>query len=114
MQRAGSKLLEDGAVLLVETHLQGLLTSRVQREQVEVIVRAAMQHASAAIHDGIDERVGGAAVFRLDVKRRVARFDVRIVTEEHSAVRLDLRMDSGTPRRNSSTRFDRVALESLL
>jgi hypothetical protein len=92
MQRAGSKRLDNGVVLLVETPLQGFFAFRVQRQQIEVIIGASVQYAAAEINNGIDERVRGAAVFRLDVIRGAACFDVRIVTENHSAVCLDLRL----------------------
>jgi len=93
MERARSKLLDDSAMLFIETLLQRSFTVRVQGKQVEVIVRSPVQHASTEIYGGIDERVGGAAIFRLDVIRRVACFHVRIVTEEHSCIRPGLRGD---------------------
>jgi len=93
MERARSKLLDDSAMLLIETLLQRSFTVRVQRKQIEVIVRSPVQYASTEIDGGIDERVGSAAIFRLDMKRRVACFHVRIVTEEHSCIRPGLRGD---------------------
>jgi len=102
MQRARSNLLDDGAVLFIETHFQGLLMVRVERKQVEVIIRSPVQYPSAKIDGGIDERVGGAAIFRLDVIRRVACFHVRIVTEEHSPIRPNLRVGLRSLRRNLS------------
>ena len=90
-QRAGSNPLDNGVVLFVDTPLQGFFALRVQRQQIEVIIRAPVQHAAAEIDNSIDKRMGGAAVFRLDVIRGAAGFDVRIVAEKHSAVCLDLR-----------------------
>src|SRR5438067_4100034 len=91
MQRSRSKLLDNGAVLLVETHLQSLLPSGIQRKQVKIIIRSAVQDASVEVNGGINERVGGAAIFRLHVIGRATRFHVRIVTEKHFAARPDLR-----------------------
>ncbi len=114
MERARSKLLDDSTVLLIETLFQRLFTFRVQRKQVEVIIRSPVQYASTEIYGGIDERVGGAAIFRLDVIRRVACFHVRIVTEEHSSIRPDRRVGISSLRRKLSAAFDRLAAESLL
>ncbi len=69
---------------------------------------------SVEVHRGIDERVRGAAIFRLDVIRDVTRLYVRIVAEKHSSVRPDLRAEMKPLRGNLSTAFDPVALESLL
>ncbi len=99
MERARSKLLDDSAVLLIETLLQRSFTVRVQWKQVEVIIRSPVQYAPAEIYGGIDECVGGTAIFRLDVIRRVACFHVRIVTEEHSSIRPDLRGGLSSLRR---------------
>jgi len=93
MERARSKLLDDSAMLFIETLLQRSFTVRVQGKQVEVIVRSPVQYASTEIDGGIDERVRSAAIFRLDVIRRVACFHVRIVTEEHSCIHHGLRGD---------------------
>src|SRR5258708_15743517 len=82
-QRPGSKLFGDGAVLLVETRLKCFFTVRVERKQIKVVIRSAVQHSSAKIDRGIDERGGGAAIFRLDVISRIARLHVGIVTEKH-------------------------------
>jgi len=114
MERARSKLLDDSAVLLIETLLQRSFTVRVQGKQVEVIIRSPVQYAPAEIYGGIDECVGGTAIFRLDVIRRVACFHVRIVTEEHSSIRPDLRGGLSSLRRKLSAAFDRLAAESLL
>jgi len=93
MERSRSNLLDDGAVLFIETHLQGLFMAGVERQQVEIIVRSAVQHASAKIDSGIDERVGDAAIFCLDVIRRLACCHVRIMTEKHSPIRPGLRVE---------------------
>jgi hypothetical protein len=114
MERARSKRLDDSAVLLIETLLQRFFTVGVQRKQVEVIIRSPVKHASTEIYGGIDERVGGAAIFRLDVIRRVACLHVRIVTEEHSSIGPDLRAGLSSLRRKLSAAFDRLAAESLL
>jgi len=98
MQRSRSNLFDHRAVLLVETHLQGLLTIRVERKQVKVIIRSPMQHSPVEIDRGIDERGGGAAIFRLDVIRYVARCHVGIVTEKHFRVCSDLTGIAYTPQ----------------
>src|SRR6266851_3571559 len=82
-QRTGSKLFSDRAMLLIQTYLQGLLTVRVKREQIKVIIRSPVQHSPAEVDGSIDERRGGAAVFRLDVIGRIARLHVGIVTKKH-------------------------------
>ncbi len=85
-QRTGLKLFSDRAVLLIETYLQGLLTVRAERKQIKVIIRSPVQHSPAEVNSSIDERRGGAAIFRLDVIARFARFHVSIVTKKHSQV----------------------------
>jgi len=55
----------------------------------------------------------GATIFRLDVIRRVACFHVRIMTEEHSPIRPNLRVGLRSLRRNLSAAFDRLAFQSL-
>src|SRR5207302_288607 len=89
MQRSRSKLLDNGAVLLVETHLQSLLAAGIQRKQIEIVIRPAVQDASVEVNGGINERVRGAAIFGLYVIGRATRFHVRIVTEKHFAARPD-------------------------
>src|SRR5260370_16022813 len=114
MQRARSKLFDDGAMLLMEAPLQSLFRGRIQRQQVKVIVRPAVQHASVEIDGGINQRVGDAAIFRWDVIRRASRLDVRIVTKKHWPVRSELRAGLSLPRSYLSSAFDRLAFESLL
>jgi len=62
MQRSRSKLLDDRAVLLIETLLERLFALRIQREEIEIIVRSPMEHAAMEIDCGVDERVGRAAI----------------------------------------------------
>src|SRR6266853_635735 len=114
MQRTRSKLLDDGTVLLVETLLQGLFAFGIQRKQIKIIIRSAVQDASVEVNGGINQRVGGAAIFRLHVIARATRLHIRIVTKKHFPARPDLQKRLKALRRNLSTAFDRVALESLL
>src|SRR5260370_38208217 len=83
-QRPGSKLFGDGAVLLVETRLKCFFTVRVERKQIKEVIRSAVQHSSAKIDRGIDERGGGAALFRLDARSPTARLHGGILTQKHS------------------------------
>src|SRR5260370_17012292 len=93
MERSRSNLLDDSAVLFIETHFQGLFMAGVERQQVEIIVRSAVQYAPAKINGGIDERIGDAAIFRLHVIRRLASCHVPIMTEKHSPIRPGLRAE---------------------
>jgi len=86
MERARSKLLDDSAVLLIETLFQRLFTVRVQRKQVEVIVRSPVQHASTEIYGGIDERRWWRRDLPFGRDTSCRLLHVRIVTEEHSCI----------------------------
>jgi hypothetical protein len=114
MQRARSKLFDDGAVLLVQAKLERLFAIGVQREKIEIVVGAPVQHAPLKVDGGVNKGVGGAAVFRLNVEGGLAHFDVCIVTKKHLAVRPCLRSCSKPLCRTFPAAFDRPAVESLL
>jgi len=90
-----------------------LLAVGTQRKQIKIVIRSAVQDTSVKINSGINERVGGAAIFRLHVIGRAPCLHVRIVTEKHFAARPDLQKLKAL-RSILPSRFDRVALESLL
>jgi hypothetical protein len=57
--------------------------SCIQRQQIEIIVRPAMQHTAAAIDGRIDQGRFCPAIFGLHVVNRVAQLDVGVMAEEH-------------------------------
>jgi len=91
MEGAGANVFDDVAMLLVEAQLQGLFAIGVQGEEVEIIVGTAVQHASAEINRGVNQGVGDATIFRLDVIGRAAYRHVGVVTEKHFPLRFGLR-----------------------
>jgi hypothetical protein len=83
MQRAGTNVFEGGAMLLVQAEAQGLFAIRIERDEVVVVVGAAMQDATAEVDGGIDERGRDAAILGLHVKAGVADLHIRVVAEQH-------------------------------
>jgi hypothetical protein len=114
MEGAGANVFDDVAMLLVEAQLQGLFAIGVQGKQVEIIVRTAVQHASAEINRGVNQGVGDATIFRLDVIGRAAYRDVGVVTEKHCPLRFGLRRPETSLTGFLPRAFDRLAGESLL
>ena len=86
MQCAASNFFGYGAMLVVNTFSKHIFAFRVERQQIDVVICAAMQHAAAAIDGGVDQTVRGAAVFGLDVIERLAEFDIRVMPEKHIAL----------------------------
>jgi hypothetical protein len=70
-------------VLFIEAEFQGLFTVRIKGKQIEIIVRAAVENAAVKINSGINESVGGATVFGLDVIEDVPDLEVGIMAKEH-------------------------------
>ena len=74
-------------MLLVQTQTQRFFAVGIERNQIVIIVGAAMHHAAHIVNGGIDQRGGDAAILRLHVKSGLADLYVRIVTKHHFAIR---------------------------
>src|SRR5271168_29979 len=85
MESAAADFFKDSAVLVVEAELECFFPVGVEREEIEIIVGAAVQHAAAAIDGSVDEGVGDAAVLGLHVKRGVTDDDIGVVAEHHGS-----------------------------
>ena len=70
-------------MLFVEAKFKSGLAIGIERKKVEVVVGAAIEHASAGVNSSVDERGRRAGVFGLDVILVTADGDVGVVTENH-------------------------------
>ena len=71
------------AVLFINAKLQRLLGVIGQREEVVVIIRAAMEHAALVVDGGINQGVSCAAIFGLHMKCVRSEFEIGIMPENH-------------------------------
>ena len=83
IQRAAANFFEYLAVLFIEAQLERGFAIGIERQEVVIIVGAAMQHAAAAIDGGIDQRVGDTGVLGLHVIRGLAETNIGVMTEDH-------------------------------
>lgn len=118
-QRATANLFADGAVLLGDALLQSFLSRGIERQQIEVVVCAAVKNAAAAIDSSVNQRTGGAAVLGLKVIDGFADFHIRVMPEEHIVWLRFLRGALNVPsadvrRRYFPVPFDRLACEWIL
>jgi NADH-quinone oxidoreductase subunit A len=109
---AGANLIDDAAMLRIHAKLQGLFTVRVEWKQVQKTVGAAMKDTAPQIDRGIDERLRGSALLRLDMEGVAGDCYVGVVAKWHVDVRPDPRAGWRKPRRNLSAVIDRVAAKS--
>src|ERR1700693_848610 len=70
-------------MLAVDPFSEHLFPSRIERQQINIVVCAPVKDATSAIDGGVDQGVCGAAVFGLNVIDRLAGFHIRVVPEEH-------------------------------
>src|SRR5579862_4650649 len=71
-------------MLLVEPCLKRLLFFFIERQQIVILIRAPVEHASAAVHGGVERGRVHAAIFGLHVKDGAIECDVGVMTEKHS------------------------------
>jgi hypothetical protein len=71
-------------MLIVQSYLQRLLAIGIQRQQVVIFIGAPVQHAAPAVHGGVDDRSGNAAIFGLHVEHGSVHRYVCVVTEQHA------------------------------
>ena len=83
MKRAATDFFENGFVLVSEPQLQCFFAVGIERQEIKIIVGAAMQDSAAAVNRGVDEGIGDATVLGLDVKGEVTDFDIGVVAEQH-------------------------------
>jgi hypothetical protein len=119
MEYAGTNFFRDHPVLLVNPLFKRLFANGIERQEIEIVVGAAVKNAAAAIHDGVDQSVRGAAVLGLKVIDRLADFDICVMPEEHIR---RIHFPRGALAENSSDMghryflvpFDRLACEWIL
>ena len=70
-------------MLVVNPLPKQILMFRTERQQIKIIIGAAVQNAAAAIDGGVDESIRGAAVLGLHVKDRLPHLYIRVMPEEH-------------------------------
>ena len=63
-----------------------------------IFIRAAMEHAAATVHGGIESRGVDAAIFGLNVENRAIDGDVGVMTEKHSLAHPNLTVADTTRR----------------
>ena len=91
----------------------------IERQQIKIVVGAAVQNAAAAINSSVNQRACGAAVLGLKVIDGFADFHVRVMPEEHLVWLPFLReaLDehcAEVRRRYFLVPFDRLACEWIL
>jgi hypothetical protein len=69
--------------LFIDSQSQRFFAILVHGQQIEIIIRSPVQHPSAVIHRGIDQRMGLAAILRLDMEREVPESEIGVVPENH-------------------------------
>ena len=73
-------------MLVLQAQPQRFAPIVVQRKQIEIIIRSAVQHPSPVINRSVDKRVNHAAIFGLHVKYAISESDVRVVAKKHDAM----------------------------
>jgi len=66
-------------VLFIETMLERFFALRFQWQEIEIVIRSPMKYVAVEIDSGINECVGDAAIFGLNVIGDFAHFHVGIV-----------------------------------
>ena len=75
-QNARMNFLHHREVLFVDAKFQSLLAIFVERKKIKIVVGAAMKDPALIINGGVNEGVGFAAIFGLNVKSNVTDFSV--------------------------------------
>src|SRR5208282_413527 len=119
MQCAAANLFGHTAVLVVDSFSDERFTFRIKRQQINIIVCAAMQNAAATIDRRVDQGIRGPAVLGLYVVDRLSHFYVRVMPKEHRfrpLPRRPLADDSAAGLRDGIflAPFDRLAVEWIL
>ena len=84
MERTGANFFEHLTVLFIEAQLESFFAVGVERQEVEIIIGAAMKHAAASVYGGVDERAGSAGIFGLHMILVGADANICVMTENHS------------------------------
>src|ERR1700722_15915839 len=105
-------------VLVVAPFSEHLFASRIERQQITIVVGAPVKDTTSAIDGGVDQGVWGAAVLGLAVKDRLPSFPSRVLPQEHM-FRPPPPSDCGSGsnsacRGTSLVPFDRLAVEWIL
>jgi hypothetical protein len=105
-------------MLVVDALSQQRFPLGIQWQQIKVIVGPPVQYAAVKINSRINQRVGRAAIFRLNVKHRASQAQIRVVPEKHKVIASRIGATTRELARKSRdlprARFDRLAAESLL
>ena len=70
-------------MLFIEAQLERGFAIGIERQEIVIIVGAAVQHAAAAIDGGVDQRAGNAGVLGLHVISGLAEINIGVMTEDH-------------------------------
>ena len=70
-------------MLVVDSFSEDSFASRIERQQIDIVICPPVKYAAPAINGGVDQGVSRAAVFSLDVVDRLARFHIGVMPEEH-------------------------------
>lgn len=84
VERAGAESFDDGFVLFADAIAEGIGSEFGRRSEIGVVGGATVENAPILVHDGIDYRVSGPAVFRLDVEDEVTDADIRVEAGTHA------------------------------
>src|ERR1700733_4405798 len=104
-------------MLLIEAQFEGCFTIGIERQEVEIIIGPAVQHAAPAVNSSVNQAAGGAGVLGLHVVFGVSESNVAVVTENHDhgpRVTLAVQPAGTKDYKECLRRFDRVVVESLL
>jgi len=80
---AGANFFQRLTMLFIETKLESFFVLGIKRQEIEITIGAAMQHAAAGVNGGVDERAGRAGVFGLHVILVGADADICVMTKDH-------------------------------
>ena len=70
-------------MLIIDAGLESVFSFGIERQQIEIIVGAAMQDTTLPVHGGIDGRVVDSAILGLHVNCFRAYAQVAVVPEQH-------------------------------
>ena len=105
-------------MLVVDSFSEDLFASRLERQQIKIVICAPVKDTTSAIDGCVDQGVCGTAVFGLDVIDRLAGFHIRVMPEEHifrPPRCRDRGRGSNSERRGTFlVPFDRLAVEWIL
>ena len=101
-------------MLFVEPRFERLLFFFIERQQIVILIRAPVQHASPAMHGGIESGGVRAAIFGLNVEDRAIECDIGVMTEKHSLAHPNLTVADTSCRLFSEAALTERGLLSII